>query len=250
MLSELILDLEEVLDPAVWVSRKFQMKLDPWQERVIQTPKRQTILNCSRQSGKSTIASLLALHRALNRPKTLILIVSPSLRQSSELFKKIAELYRTINIIPTLESLTRAEFENGSRIISLPGQESTIRGYSAVDLLIVDEASRVPDSLYYSVRPMLATSRGKIVLLSTPFGKRGFFYEIWEKGDSSWEKIKITVDDCPRIPKEFVEEERANLPTNWFLQEYYGEFLDVEDQIFSTDEIEAMYDENAEFVEL
>ena len=62
----------------------------------------------------------------------------------------------------------------------------------------------MPDSLYYSVRPMLAVSGGRLVCLSTPFGKRGFFHLEWTKGQG-WERIKITVDQCPRISKALLE---------------------------------------------
>jgi hypothetical protein len=71
------------------------------------------------------------------------------------------------------------ELGSGSRIVSLPGTEGTIRGYSAVSLLIGDEAARVSDALYYAVRPMLAVSQGRLLALSTPFGKRGWFCEEW-----------------------------------------------------------------------
>jgi len=67
------------------------------------------------------------------------------------------------------------QFPNGSRIVGLPGSEETIRGFSAVSLLLVDEASRVADELYMAVRPMLAASSGALWLMSTPCGKRGFF---------------------------------------------------------------------------
>jgi hypothetical protein len=80
------------------------------------------------------------------------------------------------------ESALRLELRNGSRIVSLPGDETTVRGYSGVRLLVVDEAARVPDDLYFSIRPMLAVSGGRLVCLSTPFGKRGFFYEAWTEG--------------------------------------------------------------------
>jgi hypothetical protein len=79
------------------------------------------------------------------------------------------------------ESALRLELENHSRIISLPGQEQTVRGYAGVSLLIVDEAARVPDDLYFAVRPMLAVSNGRLIALSTPFGKRGWFYEIFKE---------------------------------------------------------------------
>jgi hypothetical protein len=101
------------------------------------------------------------------------------------------------------------ELANGSRIVSLPGDEQTIRGYSGVALLAIDEAARVPDDLYRAVRPMLAVSGGRLVCLSTPYGKRGWFFETW-KGGSGWQRARITADQCPRItPEVLAEEERA-----------------------------------------
>src|SRR4029434_3443645 len=98
----------------------------------------------------------------------------------------------------TAESALRLELANGSRIISLPGDEGTIRGFSGVAMLIIDEAALVADSLYYSVRPMLAVSRGRLVALSTPFGKRGWFHDEWH-GAGAWQRLKVTAQDCPRI---------------------------------------------------
>src|SRR5918993_1239957 len=65
------------------------------------------------------------------------------------------------------------ELSNGSRIEALPGTEKTIRGFSEVDLLIVEEAARVADELYYAARPFLAVSGGRPLVLSPPFRKRG-----------------------------------------------------------------------------
>lgn len=184
--------------------------LDTWQEEVLLSDNNRIILNCSRQSGKSVTAALLALHEAVYEPGSLALLLSPSLRQSSELFQKVLELYRSIaRYVPTTqESALRLRLDNGSRIISLPGKEQTVRGYSGVALLIVDEAARTPDDLYRAVRPMLAVSGGRLVLLSTPCGKRGFFFETWENGGSEWLKIKLPATECVRISKAFLEEER------------------------------------------
>jgi hypothetical protein len=88
-----------------------------------------------------------------------------------------------------------------------------------VRLIIVDEAARVDDPLYYSIRPMLAVSGGRMVCLTTPFGKRGFFYEEWT-GDGPWDRIKITARECPRISAKFLDEERASLGEWWYQQEY------------------------------
>lgn len=127
---------------------------------------------------------------------------------------------------------------NGSRIISLPGEEATIRGYSGVSLLVIDEASRVQDSLYRTVRPMIAVSRGKLIALSTPWGKRGWFYEEWI-GNADWNRVRITADDCPRISREFLKEEEMSLGDRWFRQEYGCSFEEMVDAVFSTEDIDA-----------
>jgi hypothetical protein len=143
------------------------------------------------------------------------------------------------------ESALRMELSNGSRIIALPGKEATLRGFSGVSLLIVDEASRVPDELYQAIRPMLAVSGGRIVLLSTPFGKRGFFYSEWTDG-VDWRKVKITADQCPRINAEWLERERQMIGDWWYQQEYFCEFVETNDQVFSYDDIQAALDSSIE----
>jgi len=111
-------------------------------------------------------------------------MLSPSLRQSGELFRKALSVYRTLGrpVPSEAESALRLELDTGSRIISLPGTENTIRGYSGVRLLLVDEASRVEDDLYRAIRPMLAVSGGRLVAPSTPWGKRGFWFREWTEG--------------------------------------------------------------------
>jgi phage FluMu gp28-like protein len=129
------------------------------------------------------------------------------------------------------------ELRNGSRIEALPGTEKTIRGNSGVDLLVVDEAARVPDELYYAVRPMLAVSAGRLMLLSTPYGRRGVFYEEWTGGEG-WERYEVPASQCPRISETFLEEERRSMPEWWYAQEYGCEFRETEDQLFTHEMIE------------
>jgi hypothetical protein len=234
----------ERFDPCL-MARRGGITPDLWQADLLRSDARQMILLCSRQSGKSTITSILALHQAIYTPDSLILLLSPSLRQSQELFRKLQTFYNALespNLPQTVEeSALRMELSNGSRIIALPGKEATIRGFSGVSLLIIDEASRVEDALYQSVRPMLAVSGGRIILLSTPFGKRGFFYSEWTDGQD-WRKVKITADQCPRIDKEWLERERAMIGDWWFLQEYFCEFVETNDQVFSYNDISAALD--------
>lgn len=226
-------DFELAINP-VKFARLLDFDPDPWQERAISWRGKRAIWNVARQSGKSTLSALLALHRAYFYSKSLILLVSPSLRQSSELFRKVADWIDRFpeEIKLDEDNKLSCTFSNGSRILSLPSSEATIRGFSAVNLIIEDEASRVDDDLYRSVRPMLAVSKGKIILMSTPFGKRGHFFEEWENGGDIWERIKITADENPRISKEFLEEERRSLGDFWYRQEYGCEFVESVDQVF------------------
>jgi hypothetical protein len=128
------------------------------------------------------------------------------------------------------------ELANRSRIDALPGTERTVRGLSGADLLKVDEAARVPDELYFAVRLMLAVSGGRLLMLSTPFGKRGVFYEEYT-GERRWQRYEVTAAECPRIPTSFLEEAKALGPW-WYTQEYECRFMDVNDQVFATEAVE------------
>lgn len=218
--------------------------LDPWQRDVLLSPARQIILLVSRQGGKSTVSSLRALHKALYTAASLILLLAPSYRQSKELFRKVRGAYNALpSPVPVAsESALELELANLSRIVALPGKEATIRGFSGVALLIIDEASRVPDELYQAVRPMLAVSGGEILLLSTPFGKRGFFFEEWENGGAAWHRTKVTADQCPRIPAEWLAQERRQIGDWWYRQEYLCEFVETTDQVFSYEDVQRALD--------
>jgi hypothetical protein len=212
---------------------------DPWQEDLLRSTANRTLLNCCRQSGKSTMAAVIALHRALYHPSSLVLCLAPALRQSQELFAKVIGFYRDLGrpVPADAEQRLGLELANGSRIAALPGSERTVRGFSGVDLLIVDEAARVDDALVHSIRPMLAVSGGSIMLLSTPYGRRGVFYEEWTGGEA-WERYEVPATSIPRIPPAFLEAERRSMPEWWYAQEYLCEFRETEDQIFTTEMIE------------
>jgi hypothetical protein len=232
-----------VLDP-ITLAAYAGFTLDDWQRNLLLSEAHQLIILASRQSGKSTVSSIRALHRALYSPESLVLLLAPSYRQSRELFRKVKDALAALPFPAPVasESALELEFSNGSRIVALPGKESTIRGFSGVSLLIVDEASRVPDELYQAVRPMLAVSGGDIVLLSTPFGKRGFFHHEWTEGGNAWHRTKITAEMCPRIPREWLEQERKTIGDWWYRQEYMCDFVETDSQVFSYEDIQRALD--------
>jgi hypothetical protein len=230
-------DLRMGLDPVAFCMKRIGIIPDAWQEAALRWAGKRLILNCSRQSGKSTITAILGLHRALYHPDSLILLVSPSLRQSSELFRKVSDFLKSGPDKPKLIEDNKLSFTlpNGSRVVSLPSSEATVRGFSGADLIIEDEASRVPDDLYRAIRPMVAVSGGRLILMSTPFGKRGHFFEEFVNGGDSWKRILVKADNCPRISREHLDEERRSLGEWWFRQEYNCEFVENEEQCFNHD---------------
>ena len=208
------------------------------------------IVNCSRQWGKSTLAAIKAVYRAWTVPGCLVLVAGPTERQSGEMLAKIGTLVRQntdwrlrgdgFNDLSLL-------FPNGSRIVGLPGKEANIRGFSAVSMLIIDEAARVPDVLYKALRPMLAVGSGDLWVLSTPMGKRGFFYEEFEFGGDRWERIRVTVAECgARISAEFLEDELASMGPAWVRQEFFCEFIDTGGEMFDRQLVEDAVTEDIE----
>lgn len=256
----------------LWLMRESGIHPDPWQVQVACTPGNQLLL-WHRQCGKSTTVADIALETAYTEPGSLQLLVSPSLRQSTELFRKVMDFYRLAPQAELLQgSAMSMELVNRSRIVSLPGSEHTIVGFSKVRRVIMDEAARIPDPVYYALRPMLAMSGGDLVALSTPFGKRGWFYHAWHVEDEeptdldkatvqailadlgmvvsdedmaqdeksfAWTKSQLAAPDNPRLSKRFLANERRKVPDLVFKQEWLLQFVDIQDQLFREEDLEA-----------
>ncbi|HWK96173.1 MAG TPA: terminase family protein [Pseudolabrys sp.] len=236
-------DLARALDP-VRFALDCSIDADPWQRDLLTSTTSRAALLCSRQSGKTTVTALIALHCALYAPGSLIIIVSPSQAQSGEMLRSIKALHSMLDGVPEAigDSVLKFELTNGSRILALPGSAATVRGYAAPALVIVDEAAGVTDDLIQAIFPMLATrDDGRFIMLTTPKGKRGFFYNTWISADPSWKRIKITAKDCPRISQAFLDEQLRLLGPTRFNEEYMCEFLDGEDSAFPTDIIDRAF---------
>jgi hypothetical protein len=220
---------------ALEVARQaMELEPDARQKEVLEATGKRFLLNCSRQWGKSTTAALKAAHRAAFRAGSLVVLVSPTERQTGELFGKVSLALEAMGYVRRGDGRHGLSFvlPNGSRVIGVPGTEATVRGYSAASLVIVDEAARVEDDLYRSLRPMLAVSNGDLMLLSTPFGERGFFWREWAEGGAGWTRMRVTAEDCPRIGAKFLEEEFRSLGEEWFRQEYFCSFVGMANQAF------------------
>lgn len=236
-------DLAAALDPGA-TARAFGMVPEPWQDRVLRTVERQVAMLCARQVGKSTTSAVKVTQRAVYVPGSMVILVSPSQRQSDELLAKIKAVYRGLGRpvgAPSTENAGELRLENGSRILSLPATEATTRGFSAVDLLVFDEAAKVPDDIYAAFLPML-TLEGQVLALSTPGPRLGWFYEAWEAGpDGGWDRHKITAYQSAQYPPGRVERMKNAMSDRAFRAEYLCEFVGLADMVFDPDDIDAMY---------
>lgn len=228
----------EALDPVAF-ARGRGFIAESWQSDLLRTAARRVVVPCSRQVGKTETTSYKALHGALNFAGRDVLIISPSQRQSVEMLLRIKSIYRGMRSAPRLVKDNDSEMvlHNGSRIISLPGTEGTVRGFANVRLLIIDEAARVEDDVFASVLPMVG-SDGQLMALSTPWGQRGWFYELSvEAPRNGWERHRVTVYDSGQWNKARIAEVRASVGKFVFASDYEAEFQDTDDQLFSTEDV-------------
>lgn len=223
MLDSALLDyldgLHVALDPAARFERTIGQP-DDWQRDFLRSTSEFSLVLCSRQVGKSTSTACLAWGAmTLGR---MVLIVAPSERQSKELLRKIIDFKNADACAPRVvrSTLTELELANGGRVLCAPASSDTIRGFT-VDLIVVEEAAFVPDDVITAILPMRKEG-GRVVMISTPAGRQGFFFDLWQAGRVH--RIFARSVDIPRLAAK-VEFDRRFMPLIKFRQEHLCEFL-------------------------
>jgi len=216
-------------DVSAFARVELEFTADAKQMEVLTAGGKRVMLCCSRQWGKSTVAAVLATHHLLSQPKAVIGVMCPVESQAAELLRKVREFLTQLHIPFTTDRIHRQsiELKGGARMMAVSSRADSVRGLSAVTLLIVDEAAYVADDVYDALRPALAVSGGTIWLISTPADKQGFFWQSWEKETvEEWKRFLVTAKDCPRLSAEFLQEELRTRGERRFRQEYECEFLE------------------------
>jgi hypothetical protein len=139
--------------------------------------------------------------------------------------------------------------ETGSRVVSLPGTEGTSRGFAGAALVILDEAARIEDDIFASVLPMVA-SDGAIWALSTPWGQRGWFYDLHQEVANGWQRHRITCYESAQYTPARIAEVKAALGSFTFASDYECVFGDVDTQVFSTALVRAAFDPSVTTLEV
>ena len=223
----------QLVDISYFGRRRCGFRCDRQQSELFYKTGSRVMLNCSRQSGKSTITALKALHCAYWRPNCTIVVTAPIKQQTREFLRKVRQFAAIAGLAKSGDKFS-VLLHNGSRIVGVAADEDTIRSFSSVALVVIDEAARVDDEVYFSLLPMLAVSGGSLWILSTPKGKRGFFHHEWAKSPG-WVKFSVKASDCPRIPEQFLEEQKARMGARLYAQEYECLFVELNRGLFDPD---------------
>ena len=236
------------LDAVRFARERLGFEPDEQQARVLDVSIHRGILNCCRQWGKSTLMALKAVHWAYTRPKSNVLVVSPSERQSGEFIMKAREFVSDLGIRPRGDGHNKLSIRlpNGSRMVGVPGVRAKVRGFSAVSLMLIDEAAECADEQYHTVLPMLAmggVDGGALWLLSTPEGQRGFFHHEWMNGGDEWVRLRVTGPENRRFSQKFLDGQLIRMGERRFRQEYLCEFVDLKDAMFNDADVEACISE-------
>lgn len=226
---------------------------EKWQLEIVASDAKLQIRNSSRQVGKTEGGVAKAAGVLTTTPNAFVALTAAAHRQPIEMQRRLVKLLRPIEgqtiagwETPriTRESQYRVELSNGARCQTFPANEHTTRGFSAAHLLVVDEASRVSDDMLAALAPSLATTNGTLLCLSTPFARRGFFYEAWVNGGPEWERGCVFARDCPRISPQFLDAQRRLLGPYRYSMEYDCQFQDDEAAFFSSAIIQAAFSDD------
>lgn len=229
--------------PVKWLeSVAPDITLDFWQKEFMLNQSRRALLLCSRQVGKSFSVAARAAHRAISKPNSTVLTIAPSYRQSQLLYSKIAKFVQADSSVRAVRNTQfELELSNGSSVVSLPGDSpDKVRGFSA-SFVAVDEASFVRDGVLTALFPMLSTTGGDIVMLSTPAGASGVFHSAWMNNEEEWDRTKVLATDCPRIPADFLAEAKVRLGDLGWRREYLCEFVSSTEAFFNSDQLAAAF---------
>jgi hypothetical protein len=230
-----------MLDPALMFEAALGFPADNWQARCLRSQATRQLVLVGRQLGKTSCAAIKALHKAAFTPGVEVLLIATGEDQAKLIFDRMKQYFDKLRPIDAVNVMrTSVEFSNGSTVLALPNNPTTVRGHTP-SLVILDEASRLDDQMLAAVAPMVAETNGTIAMFSTPAGRRGFYYSAFTDDAQRWERISARRVDYPhRMPPGFLEDQLATLGPALFRQEHENEFIEDGDQLISFAAIEAM----------
>lgn len=220
--------------PTLFAIHILGIKPFPYQAEILEDDSEQIVIVAGRQSGKSMTLAIKALWTAFVKPNEDILILAPTQKQAQIIYDVIYGMISKSDLFKGhIKKFTMSEtiFDNESHIRCLTvGKSGTFaRGYSAT-MLIFDEAAFIPEEVFVSLEPAFAVRGKQMILSSTPYGKRGFFWQIYSQHllnkDSKTKVHRFKSEENRILKKDFLIQERQRMTEVQFRQEYEAEFID------------------------
>jgi len=225
---------------ADWARDKFEFEASPRQTEILNLDAKYLILCCNRQWGKTTTIALKALYEALHKPKLSICVISRTKEQAGLLIEKVSDcaVHLGLRVRRVLGQRYSFKFPNGSQIVAVPHNEDTSAGRTA-NILIVDEAARVSDRVYFSTSCYVVRTHGAIWLLSTPKRQAGFFYNFWHNADPKWKRVFSNVHDCPDLDPDYLDIQKRADP-HGYAQDFECQFTQPPEYLVTTEQFQKM----------
>ncbi|WP_345377377.1 terminase large subunit domain-containing protein [Frondihabitans cladoniiphilus] len=232
-------------DPGKFAALILGQPLFDYQAEVAGSGATVRVMCAGRQVGKSFLLAALALFEATTRRNITVLFISAGEEAAKRLLGECSRLVSSsagLDGSIVEETKTMLLFSTGSRIMSVPASEKQIRGISA-DLLVIDEASFVPEEIWVSAQPTtIARPGARIILASTPYLSDHFFKHMWDQGMRSpdayvrsWHWPSST---SPLVTDETLEGVRRGINPIRFAREYMAEWPDGSGLLLTADELE------------
>lgn len=237
--------LNELRDVGAFASRLLGRPLWEHQLEFARSAARYRVLAAGRQSGKSSVLSVVALHRAATQPNQLVLLVSAGEVASRRLLDDCASLASASPLLRGSvldESASLLTLSNGSQVRSVPASQRQIRGWP-VDLLVLDEAGFIESEIWRASEPSIIARPGsQVVLSSTPWGGPDhFFRQLWRRGmDAPDDQVRSwhwASSVSPLVSVDLLDEIREREPAAYFAREYLAEFTDMAGTYFTSAEL-------------
>lgn len=232
---------------------------DQWQQEVLDASG--NLLLCTgRQVGKTTTLAIKAARYMMQHKNSRIIVVSLTEDQAQLIIIMILTFfeknYKTWLKRPYTKNITKNKIvlNNGSQVLSRPvgNTGDAVRGFTG-DVLIIDEASRMPEQVWTSAKPTLLTTGGELWICSTPFGRKGYFYDCWENKNNRFKVFHISSEEVIKnrpisaswtekkreAALQFLDDEKRDMSELLYAQEYLGKFIDELRQLFPDEMIEA-----------
>ncbi|MCY4063607.1 MAG: terminase family protein [Chloroflexi bacterium] len=199
------------------------------------SPARFKVVACGRRWGKTALGMNLILHSALVEKKRCWWL-TPTHQMSAQVWRDLKTSTKPLNGSKISETERRIDLPGGGMIaVRSAFHPDNLRG-EGLDLVVLDEAAFMPPQIWTDiVRPMLVSTRGQALFLSTPNGQN-WFCDLFNLGSDplqpQWESFQFPTAANPLIHHQELQDIRRQTPDHVWQTEYMAQFVSPGGQVF------------------